>query len=172
VRALVLAALLAGCAGGDQYELQIAFATPDLEPEAEVVYVWLVDTCPPEANLAQPSLAPHATSIVRRGAAADPLGELPEGPYAFHVLARNGRCNVVAAGCTAVTLRSGDEETIVVTLSAPPGTPSCAAGEVCGQGQCLPEGSCAEIGSACGPELSCCTGTCAPENMTCVGIAD
>jgi hypothetical protein len=158
--------MLAGCGGGD-YELQIQFETPGLAGLASVVYVWLVDVCPLDTEWHVPPLQALESSVVRRGQPVAPLGETSEGRYAVHALARDDSCAAFAAGCEEVRLRSGDDGTIRVTLSETIANPQCEVDEVCDQGQCWPQGSCAPIGSNCRDRQPCCTGSCAPDTQQC-----
>lgn len=169
VRSLLLTVMLAGCGGGD-YELEILFETPELAAAASVVYVWLVEQCPPAAELHVPPARPLESAVVRPGLPAAALGGAREG-YGVHALARSDSCAVFAAGCETVSQRSGDDGTIVVTLAERSEGTQCQDAEVCDQGLCWPQGSCAPIGSGCGA-TPCCTGTCALETAECVEIPE
>jgi len=140
--------LLVGCTNEHGLQLDIVAADP-VPVEVESWELRLLNI-PPDASCPSASESARAARIGRLAHAqsfvdvGEPIGEVPEGRWAFAVLGRDTSCGVRAYGCTAVTI--GAETFSPITIRVETVTDVM---ESCGDCRSCELGACTSVDAEC-----------------------
>ncbi len=132
---LAFVLLLVSCSGGE-YSIVVRFESPALADQVDRVEVFLVDSCGTLAETGAAPGSPVGRLDLRRGTTTTTFSAVSAGSYGLYGRGFDGAtCQVVAAGCSTVTLEAGGSGELVVTLETING-PLCPSGMRCAAGVC------------------------------------
>ncbi|MFT5356786.1 MAG: hypothetical protein ACI9KE_004012 [Polyangiales bacterium] len=135
MRALPLALLIVACQG--QYDVRLSFADASTKARAGRVQVALVEDCASQSGGTEPV---NPTRIIEFNVEeeASALGSFDVDRDSYGLMSRafDEDCNVIAYGCTPVSLEAGADGQLVVQL-ANTNQPRCSPTAMCSGGQCI-----------------------------------